>query len=213
MTPQKTVDLGKVGNMSLNNSNIEYYNKHAEEFFNGTVNADMSLWRDKFENYVSQGGRILDAGCGSGRDSKAFKQHGFSVVAFDASREMCRMASEFIGQEVWQMRFDEISFDDEFNGIWACASLLHVPEEELANVFSRLNKALVNDGVMYASFKYGEGRMTKGERSFINFTEKSVKDLFADAGFNVLEVGITTDVRLGRDDEKWVNVIGRKIKK
>ena len=100
-------------------NNIEYYNKNAEAFFEGTVNADMSLWRDKFEKYVTSGGRILDAGCGSGRDSKAFIQHGYSVVAFDASKEMCRMASELIGQEVWQMKFDEISFDEEFDGIWS----------------------------------------------------------------------------------------------
>ena len=72
----------------------------------------MSFWRDKFESYVIDGGRILDAGCGSGRDSRAFKHHGYSVVAIDASREMCRLASELLDQEVWQMRFDEISFDE-----------------------------------------------------------------------------------------------------
>ena len=95
--------------------NIEYYNENAETFFAGTVNADMSAWRDKFETYVIDGGRILDAGCGSGRDSRAFKQHGYSVVAIDASKEMCRRASELLSQEVWQMKFDEISFDDEFS--------------------------------------------------------------------------------------------------
>ena len=95
--------------------NVEYYNDNAQSFYETTVNVDMSYWRYKFESYVADGGRILDAGCGSGRDSKAFKKHGYSVVAIDASREMCRLASELLDQEVWQMRFDEIAFDAEFD--------------------------------------------------------------------------------------------------
>lgn len=191
-------------------SNIEYYNINAASFVAGTQNVDMSLWRDKFESYVADGGRVLDAGCGSGRDSKAFIQHGFSVVAFDASGEMCKAASELIGQEVWQMKFQEIAFDEEFDGIWACASLLHVPYEELPDVMNKLNKALKPSGVIYVSFKYGDGKMTKGERTFSNFTEISVEKLLSDTEFEVIECGITGDVREGRGDEKWVNAIAKK---
>ncbi len=191
-------------------SNIEYYNTNAASFIAGTQNVDMSLWRDKFEAYVSDGSRILDAGCGSGRDSKAFIQHGFSVVAFDASREMCKAASELIGQEVWQMKFEELSFDEEFDGIWACASLLHVSYEELPDVMKKLKKALKPKGVIYVSFKYGDGKMTKGERTFSNFTEKTVEKLLNDTGFEMIESGITGDVRKGRGDEKWINAIAKK---
>lgn len=191
-------------------SNIEYYNINAASFVAGTQNVDMSLWRDKFESYVADGGRVLDAGCGSGRDSKAFIQHGFSVVAFDASGEMCKAASELIGQEVWQMKFQEIAFDEELDGIWACASLLHVPYEELPDVMNKLNKALKPSGVIYVSFKYGDGKMTKGERTFSNFTEISVEKLLSDTEFEVIECGITGDVREGRGDEKWVNAIAKK---
>ncbi|SCX17591.1 Cyclopropane fatty-acyl-phospholipid synthase [Lachnospiraceae bacterium YSD2013] len=191
----------------MENKNIEYYNENAQSFYESTVNADMSFWRDKFEAYVTEGGRILDAGCGSGRDSRAFKHHGYSVVAFDASREMCRMASELLGQEVWQMRFDEIAFDEEFDGIWACASLLHVQMEELPETISKLRKALKKKGVMYASFKYGDGTAQRGERIFSNFTEASAQKLMESAGFKVIECGITLDIRPGRGEEKWVNVI------
>ena len=191
------------------NNNIEYYNKNAQAFFDGTVNADMSLWRDKFEAYIPDGGHILDAGCGSGRDSKAFKQHGFSVVAFDASREMCKAAAELIGQQVWQMRFDEISFDGEFDGIWACASLLHVSFDELPYVMKKLRKALKTNGVIYVSFKYGDCMMTKGERSFSNYTVTSLEKILDATGFFVIERGITSDVREERVDEKWVNAIAR----
>ena len=186
---------------------IEYYNENAQTFYESTVNADMSFWRDKFETYVTDGGRILDAGCGSGRDSRAFKQHGFSVVAFDASREMCKMASELLGEEVWQMRFDEIAFDSEFDGVWACASLLHVELEKLPKILKKLYKALKDKGVMYASFKYGEGVAQRGERTFSNFTEYSAQKLMESVGFKVIECGITSDIRPGRAEEKWVNVI------
>lgn len=192
-------------------NNIEYYNINAASFVAGTQNVDMSLWRDKFESYVTDGGRVLDAGCGSGRDSKAFIQHGFSVVAFDASREMCKAASELIGQEVWQMKFQEIVFDEEFDGIWACASLLHVSYEELPDVLGKLHKALKPNGVIYASFKYDDGKVVKGERTFSNFTETSAAKLLNEAGFEVIESGITGDVREGREDEKWVNVIAKKL--
>ena len=188
-------------------NNIEYYNINAESFVAETQNADMSLWRDKFESYVAEGGRVLDAGCGSGRDSKAFMQHGFSVVAFDASMEMCKAASKLIGQKVCQMKFQDIAFDAEFDGIWACASLLHVPYEELPDVMNILRMALKDKGAIYASFKYGDSKMTKGDRTFSNFTENTAEKLLSEAGFEVKECGVTGDVREGRGDERWVNVI------
>ena len=192
-------------------NNIEYYNENAESFFYNTVDADMSLWRNKFESHIADGGRILDAGCGSGRDSRAFRQHGFSIVAFDASREMCRMASELLGQEVWQMRFDVLSFDEEFDGIWACASRLHVPEDELPGALLKLHKALKPNGRIYVSFKYGNGMVSRGERVFTNHTEETLEILLRDVGYRVIESGITTDVRPGRDEEKWINAIAEKM--
>ena len=137
-------------------NNIDYYNINAYEFFEGSVDADMSYWRERFLKYIPVGGRILDAGCGSGRDSKAFIENGFSVVAFDASHEMCRLATDYLGQTVWQMRFDEMSFEDEFDGVWACASLLHVSDNEMDSVIARLRDGLAYGGTLYASFKCGE---------------------------------------------------------
>ena len=191
----------------MSDSNIEYYNRNAELFFNGSVNADMSEWRNRFIKYLPDGGRILDAGCGSGRDSKAFIMRGYSVVAIDASREMCKRAAEILGQEVWQMKFEEMSFEDEFDGVWACASLLHVPEKQMEGVIEKIKKGLRPEGIFYASFKYGEGETEKGERGFTNYTENSVCALMEQAGFHVLECDISYDVRPGREDEKWINVI------
>ena len=191
--------------------NVEYYNKNADNFFAGSVAADMSDVQSRFLSYVPAGGRILDAGCGSGRDSKAFLNAGYDVVSFDASEEMCRRASEYIGKSVLNMRFEDAAYEAEFDGIWACASLLHVPMEDLPEILKKMKRALKPGGVMYASFKYGEGTVFRGERQFSDFTEVSIVPLFEQAGFEIVRNIVGSDSRLGREDEKWVNVIGKNV--
>ena len=191
--------------------NVDYYNRNADSFLEGSINADMSVVRARFLSYVPAGGRILDAGCGSGRDSKVFMEAGYDVVSFDASEEMCKRASEYIGREVKNMRFEEMSFANEFDGIWACASLLHVSFEELPEIVKKLHEALRTNGAVYASFKYGEGTKIRGDRVFSDFTEESVIPLFENAGFKIVSNVVGTDSRPGREDEKWVNVICVKL--
>lgn len=191
--------------------NVDYYNRNADSFFEGSINADMSVVRARFLSYVPAGGRILDAGCGSGRDSKVFMEAGYDVVSFDASEEMCKRASEYIGREVKNMRFEEMSFANEFDGIWACASLLHVAFEKLLEIVKKLHEALRTNGALYASFKYGEGTKIRGDRVFSDFTEESVIPLFENAGFKIVSNVVGTDSRPGREDEKWVNVICVKL--
>ena len=193
----------------MNDSNVEYYNKNADSFFEGSVAADMSYQRDKFASLLPKNARVLDVGCGSGRDSKAFMDRGFDVISFDASEEMCKRASAYIGREVLNMRFEEISFDNKFDGIWACASLLHVSKEKLPEILGKLRASLKDGGVMYASFKYGDGVKERGERSFIDFNEKSIVPVMESAGFTVIGNEVTHDIRPGRGDEMWINVIGR----
>ena len=192
------------------NKNIEYYNKNADSFFEGSVGADMSHDRDMFVSYLSDKARILDAGCGSGRDSKAFLDAGYDVVSFDASLEMCKRATKHIGREVLNMRFEDMTFANEFDGIWASASLLHVPMDELTGVMRKMHNALKPSGVMYASFKYGDGTKQRGERMFSDFNEKSVVPLFEGAGFRILKTEVGHDNRPGREAEMWVAVISAK---
>lgn len=135
---------------------LSYYDENATAFCEGTRNADMSEMRGRFQQYLKPGDLILDAGCGSGRDSKFFMESGYRVVALDGSKEMCRQASAYLGQEIQCRRFEEIDEKEVYDGIWACASLLHVPYELLPKVIARLITALVDGGVLYASFKYGE---------------------------------------------------------
>ena len=191
----------------MNEETIQYYNRHAEEFCAGTFSADMSRNRDRFLAYLHQGSVILDAGCRSGRDTLAFLSAGYQVEAFDASEEMCRIASQKTGIPVRKQRFEKLDGQELYDGIWACASLLHVAAADLPGVLVRLYRLLKKQGIMYVSFKLGDGERQKDGRYFNDMREEILCRLLCDAGFTVKETFITQDVRENRQDEAWVNVI------
>lgn len=194
----------------MNETTIQYYDLHAETFVAGTEHADMSVCRERFLHYLKPGDRILDAGCGSGRDTLAFRGAGYAVDAFDASEEICRIASERTGIRVQQLRFEELEGTEEYEGIWACASLLHVQEADLPDVLRRLYRLLKPQGVLYASFKYGSGERRKEGRLFLDLQEQACRQYLEEAGLAVRELFITGDVREGRGGERWVNAIAEK---
>ena len=191
------------------NQTISYYEEHAVEFCRSTFEADMTYCRDRFSKYLNPGSRILDVGCGSGRDSKAFSDLGYYVTAMDASPKICEEAEKVLGQRVLCKLFEELNMEKMFDGIWACASLLHVPKEEVLDVLHRLKRALKDNGVLYASFKYGDGEEIRRGRYFCDYNERTLEKLMQDAGFEILELFVTEDVREDRSGEEWVNVIGR----
>ncbi|GAB6137996.1 class I SAM-dependent methyltransferase [Halanaerobaculum tunisiense] len=190
---------------------IDYYNQHAVDFYENTVNVDMSNQYQEFLEHVKDNGHILDAGCGSGRDSLYFLEQGYQITALDASQELVKLSSELIGQEVLHMSFQDMEFEEEFAGIWACASLLHVSREEIEEVFRKLTRALVTDGVIYMSFKYGNREVYRNGRLFNYYDEDSfmeLKDKFAE--LEVVKMWKTVDARENREDEYWLNVLMRK---
>ncbi|MGL5624860.1 class I SAM-dependent methyltransferase, partial [Cetobacterium sp.] len=128
---------------------VEFYNNNAEEFFNNTVNADMSATYSLFEeNLCDIDGEILDLGCGSGRDAKHFIDKGYKVTALDLSPVLAAKASKYIGQQVIVGDMKDLDYNDKFIGIWACASLLHLTEDEVLETIKRCHKALKKDGVL-----------------------------------------------------------------
>jgi SAM-dependent methyltransferase len=129
-----------------------YYDAHAAEFCANTAAVDMSELHAPFLNEIPAGGRILDAGSGSGRDSLAFLKKNYRVVSIDASAEMVYATTKLTGHSAVVMRFDEMAYENEFDGIWACASLLHIARRDLNSVLARLTKALKPNGVLYVSF-------------------------------------------------------------
>lgn len=190
---------------------VDFYNKNAESFFSQTVEADMGMLYKKFlDRLPAKKGKILDLGCGSGRDSKFFKDMGFEIVAMDLSEELGKKASEYIGQEVIVKDMRELDFEDEFIGVWACASILHLPIEDIGIVLEKIFKSLKNGGVFYSSFKYGERDYTKDGREFTCFTKERVFKCFPQYKDRVVEIFQTSDVRAGREDEKWFNIFFEK---
>ncbi|MEG2091102.1 class I SAM-dependent methyltransferase, partial [Niameybacter sp.] len=117
------------------NQTLNYYNTNAQDFIAGTLNVDMSELRNTFTKHLPQEAYILDAGCGSGRDSLAFKEAGYMVTAIDGSEAMCQQTEALIGQPVRHMVFQEVEDVQLYDGIWACATLLHVPDDEMVDVF------------------------------------------------------------------------------
>ena len=189
---------------------MNYYDLNAQEFFDGTVDADMSSHHEKFLSQLPDNAHILDAGCGSGRDTLLFKSLGHEVTAIDGSIEMCKLASEYSGVEVLHMQFQDIDFEGVFDGIWASASLLHVPSTEIEMVLDKLKKSLKENGILYASFKYGDFEGERNGRYFNDFTEDSVCVLFEGCNFEIIETWITHDARKGREDERWANILVKK---
>lgn len=157
---------------------VDYYETHADEYCRSTVGLDMSRVYERFLNELAAGAHIADAGCGSGRDTKAFLQRGYVVTAFDGSLQMARLASAYTGQRCSVLRFQEMQFQQEFDGIWACASLLHVPKCEMEDVLRRFVTALKPGGIMYISFIEGEGeRIAEDGRLYNSYTPESLKHL------------------------------------
>ena len=193
-------------------STLNYYQANSESFIENTVNVDVNdLYRQFLENMPSTG-KILDAGCGSGRDTKFFLEKGFNVIAFDNSPNMVCHAAELTGQEVLLMSFEDIEFKDNFDGIWACASVLHVPENNISGVLSKFTDALKDDGILYTSFKYGEKEQIRNGRFFADYTEERFDQLLAAIPkLELIQYWKTSDLRPGRSEEKWLNILLRKI--
>ncbi len=189
---------------------LEYYQHHADDFFNSTVNVDMRSLYTPFLERIPQGGLILDAGCGSGRDSKAFLQQGYRVEAFDATAEMAKLASQHTGLSVKQMTFSDVDTVNRYDGIWCCASLLHVSAAELPDAMAKLARALKPGGIWYVSFKYGDGERVKDGRRFTDLNEQGLNTLLAGlAGITLVGHWITEDKRPDRS-EMWLNALLQK---
>ena len=159
---------------------MNFYDENAQEFFNGTVNADISHNYEKFVELLPENAYILDVGCGSGRETKVFMDLGFNVFAFDGSVEMCKLASKHTGIDVKHMLVQDIDFEDEFNGIFC------------------------------ASFKHGEFEGQREGRYYTDLTEEVAAELFEKVGFKVLKTWLSDDVRKERSDLKWTNIIVKK---
>lgn len=190
---------------------IEYYNQNAEQFVQVTLSVDFAATQERFLEKLSVGAYILDFGCGSGRDTKYFLDKGYQVEATDGSAELCRLAGEHTGIRVKQMLFEELDGYEKYDGIWACSSILHLEKRVLKDVLKKMAATLKTKGVAYTSFKYGDFEGERNGRYFTDFTPETFEEYMQEVPeLQIEEYWITGDVRPGRGEEKWLNLILRK---
>lgn len=192
---------------------IDYYERYANIYYENTVNIDMSEIMDKFVELLPENADVLDLGCGSGRDAIALEETGCYVTLLDGAAEMCKLAEIAADKDVLHMRFDEMEFEEVFDGIWACASLLHVSRKEIDQIMSKVCAALKPEGILYVSFQYGEKEEVRDGRLFSDYTPESLEEMLRrNRQFEILDIWITEDVR-ERKGKQWVNALVKKRKK
>ena len=209
---QKCLDaIRKRNSAIMDKLTARYYDQSANRYFNTTVDADVRGLYEHFLKYVPNGAKILDLGCGSGRDAKAFLNMGYDVDAIDGSEELARIASEYTGIQVKCMDFNQLNESSVYDAIWTCASLLHVTSQDLPNIMARIRRALKPSGVAYASFKYGDFEGVRDDRYYTDMTSERFAGVLNKAdGFSIVEEWYSDDVR-AENNTVWYNVILRKV--
>ena len=188
---------------------MSYYEKNADKFIESTKDCDMSKQYELFLKYMPKKGFILDVGFGSGRDMKYFNKKGYFVFGIDITEAFVANIKKQ-GYQARVQSVEDFNTKNEYNGIWACASLLHVKKENLDKAMTNLKNALKPKGILYASFKYGHEEVIKDERYFNYIDEFDIACLSNTTGLKVLEISMSNDVRKDRADEKWINVVFQK---
>ncbi|HAE43653.1 MAG TPA: SAM-dependent methyltransferase [Clostridiales bacterium] len=192
-------------------NSIDYYDKNSEKYITDTMSASMEELLERFASYLPNNGLVLDLGCGSGRDSLWFLAQEYELLAIDGSKELVEHCQKLLGESVIHATFEDFETDKKFDGIWACASLLHVKLEDLPGMIVKYANYLKQKGVFFMSFKAGEVDYVKDGRWFTNFTEDKLLIMINDIeNLEVVEVIKTHDVRKERQDEMWLSIIAKK---
>jgi SAM-dependent methyltransferase len=252
---QKAIDVGRFRRELI--TNLRYYEDHVRPYAARFDGFDMSFARNRFlkelisgtsrsqEPYASR--KVLDAGCGTGRDAYAFVNEGYEVLAVDASPAMLRECNRKLHKALKEavdeqkrsaasnsataeMTFDELNFEDQFDGVWAAASLLHVPPEEMQAIISKLIASLRQNGVAYMSFKHGRGVRTFDGRFYSYWSRRRIRQLLKRApGAQEIAIWLTdlkgkeivgtalrdvwwSEVFHRYDQDCWLNVLVKKTR-
>ncbi|MBM3199498.1 class I SAM-dependent methyltransferase [Candidatus Woesearchaeota archaeon] len=193
------------------------YDKIAKPYFNATFEKISQYHLDKFISMLPKKSKVLDAGCGPGRDSQYFKEYGLKVTAIDCSSKMIAEAKKKVkGVTFKKMDMMKMGFKDKtFDGVWASASIIHEDKKDLPNLLKEIRRVLKCNGILYVSAKEGKGSEIKRDepynnepRQFFCYTVPELEDLLAQAGFAIVSSEFSED-RLGRDT-KWIDIYCKK---
>ena len=189
-----------------------FYETNAQLYAEQTRGIGLAHLYAPFLNTVPKGGKILDIGCGAGRDLKHFTEEGFHAVGIEPSKKLAAMASEFSGCKVVVSMVQDIRFVEVFDGVWACASLIHLPRHKLPDALEKIFFALKPLGVLFVSMQMGAGEVVTADgRFFTRYTSQEVSSAIERSRFELLNVWVTPDSLPGRDSITWVNVIAKKL--
>lgn len=189
----------------------EYYNQYASIYFENTVNLDVSELIEPFASYLEEGDAVLDLGCGSGRDSLTFLEMGYDVTALDGSEEMCSLASIHTDLDVLHMQFEDLDFEEVFDGIWACASLVHLEKDELPDILQKISNALKPGGIFYMSVHEGDFEGIRNQRYFSEYKKEELEQIISHfPELLIKDIWQTEDVRQKKDGQIWLNLLLQK---
>ena len=197
----------------MNYETLNYYNENAKEYFETTKNLKTTEIYKEFLSMVKPSGKVLDLGCGSGRDSLYFKNAGFDVTSVDGSIELAKEAEKLINQEVIVSKFEDFKSEERFDGIWACASLLHVRRENIEEVLRNLVNNLNKGSVFYLSFKYGDDEYIDERGRYFNcYKEEGFEKMVSSIKeYKVKSMYKTGDSLGGRANLTWLNIILERV--
>lgn len=193
----------------MEDKTVDFYNSNSKNYIESTLDIDMSHLYSDFLSKIPNGGTILDLGCGSGRDSKVFIDKGYKITAVDGSKELAKLASRVIGQEVIVSKFEDLRLTESYDGIWACASLLHVNRSNIVDVIKNISCNLNRDGVFYMSFKYGNNEYIDDKGRYFNcYTKESFEEMIKNIPELIIrKIYKSGDTLGGRSNLEWLNVL------
>ncbi|MDA9918290.1 class I SAM-dependent methyltransferase [Erythrobacter sp.] len=196
--------------MSIDPATYKFYQSQAPHFsLNSALGPSRHL--DGFLDRLSPNARILELGCGGGRDAAHMAGRGFEVDATDGIPSMVTKANERHNISARLMRFDELDASEDFDAIWAHACLLHCPRAEMPGVLGRIHRALKPGGWHLASFKLGDGEGRDLLGRLHNFPDKDwLRTTYANAGFEVIEESIFAGKGSDGTQRDWMALTVRK---
>ena len=193
------------------NSTIQYYNQNAEEYFKETINIDIENFHKKFISLLPNNAKIIDIGCGSGRDVKAFSEMGYNTIGLDIAENLSATAKQHLNIDIIYENMINWKSSEPFDGMWCCGSLLHLHDDELQSFLQNLKYNLKQDGIIFISVKEGIPTGTnKDGRYFHNYTQNEICNILNKAGLEIIDIEITKDL-LKRYNFQWLCIFARRV--